>query len=122
MNETVLGFISKLLSSLGINYQFMQWNGEPQYPYFVGVYSEAPELDESGEMRIDFILSGFTRGSWLELEEAKTKIAEGTRDVRAVIDGIGIAVFYSSSIPVPEETDELKRIQITLDVRVWRTK
>ena len=30
MNEIVLGFISKLLSSLGISYQFMQWSGKPQ--------------------------------------------------------------------------------------------
>ena len=122
MNDTVLKLLSEKMQELGISYAFLQWNGEPVYPYFVGEYTEEPEADESGEMRIDFILSGFTRSSWLSLEEAKARIAEGLRDYVAIRDGYAIAIYYSNSYPIPQETDELKRMEIHLDIRVWRNR
>lgn len=122
MNETVLRLISEKLEELGISYAFLQWNGEPVYPYFIGEYTEEAEADESGEMNIGFILTGFTRLSWLSLEESKRKIAEGLRDYVTIRDGYGIAIYYSHSYPVPQESDELKRMEIHLSIKVWRNR
>ena len=122
MNEIVLTLLSEKMQELGIAYAFLQWNGEPVYPYFIGEYTEEPEQTESGEMQIDFILSGFTRGSWLSLEEARAKIAEKFRDFVTIRNGYGIAIYYSHSYPIPQETDELKRMEIHLTIKVWRNK
>ena len=122
MNETVLKLLAEKMQELGISYAFLQWNGEPVYPYFIGEYTEEPEQDESGEMDIAFILTGFTRSSWLSLEEAKARIAEGLRDCVTIRDGYAIAIYYSYSMPVPQEPDELKRMEIHLDIKVWRNR
>lgn len=122
MTPEVLAYINGLISGLGLDYSFLQKNGEVSYPYFVGEYSEQPEPDECGQMSCTFILNGWTRGSWLELEKAKNMIAESLRSVTAIVGGYGVGIFYGSSEPIPEEDAELKRIQITLDVMIWRNR
>lgn len=122
MNDIVLALLSGKMQELGLAYAFLQWNGEVTYPYFIGEYTEEPELTESGEMQVDFILSGFTRDSWLSLEEAKAKIAEVFRDFVTIRNGYGIAIYYDHSYPIPQETDELKRMEIHLSIKVWRNK
>lgn len=122
MKVSTLTLINSELEKLGINYAFLRWNGTVKYPYFVGEYTENPENDESGEMDHTFIINGFTRDSWLSLERVKEKIADHFRDYTTINDGIGVAIYYSNSIPIPQDTDELKRIQITLQVKEWRNK
>lgn len=122
MNPEILAYLNSVFSGLGIDYSFLRKNGTVTYPYFVGEYAEQPEADESGQMNITFILNGWTRGSWLELEEAKEKIADSLRSVVTEVGGYGVGIFYGSASPVPEEDAEMKRMQITLDVRVWRNR
>ena len=69
MSIAALKIISDSLQSLGINYEFGVWTSEAVYPYWVGEYQETPPLNEDGMQETTFILSGFTRGKWLELEE-----------------------------------------------------
>lgn len=123
MTITGLNFIGKRLKASGIPYCFEEWTKPVQYPYFVGEYTESEPLNEDGESESTFILTGTSRGSWLSLEEEKEKIRRIFPDTgaSAVLDRIGIAVFYASSMPVPTGTDELKRIQINLKVKEWRT-
>lgn len=122
MNTKILIYLNNLFSNLGINYSFLRKNGIVSYPYFVGDYVESPEATESGEMAVTFNLNGWTRGSWIELEEVKEKIADNLRFVTDIIDGFGVSVMYGNSTPIPEEDAELKRIQIVLEVRIWRNK
>ena len=79
-------------------------------------------VNESGQMNVTFILNGWTKGSWLDLEKIKEQIADSLRSVVITVDGYGVGIFYGNATPIPEEDAELKRIQITLDVRVWRNK
>ena len=73
-----------------------------------------------------FILNGFTRGTWLSLEESKNKIEQYFNKVsgKTVIaeSGNAVAVFYSSSLVIPTGDAELKRIQINLTVKEWSVK
>ncbi|MGN1480805.1 hypothetical protein [Porcipelethomonas sp.] len=117
-----LNFIAGKLKAADIPYCFEEWNKEIQYPYFVGEYTESEPMYENGESESTFILTGTTRGSWLELEKAKKKIRNIFPDKGAtaiLADKTGIAVFYASSMPVPTGVDELKRIQINLNVKEW---
>lgn len=120
-----LGYIADRLDSAGIPYCFEEWTKEIQYPYFVGEYTESEAESEDGENESIFILTGTSRKSWIELENAKADIRKIFPDngVTAILeDKTGIAVFYSSAMPVPTGTEELKRIQINLKVKEWRVR
>lgn len=124
MTTEALKLVSDGMAALGLNYAFMMWEGEPVETYFVGEYQEIPSTDESGLQEADYILTGFTRGSWLELETAKEKIENyfnRTSGKRVIADnGTAVAIFYANSFGVPTGDAELKRIEIHLLVKEWK--
>ena len=124
MSKESLKIINEAMTALGLNYSFMEWNGEPVYPYFVGEYQETPSLNEDGLQESTFLLTGFSRESWLALEDAKEKIETYFNKVggKTVItdNGSAVAVFYGNSLIVPTGDAELKKIQINLLVKEWK--
>ena len=127
MTKTALRIISKAMDALGLEYGFMRYNKHPVvYPYWVGEYQENPPVSESGHSTSSFMLSGFHRGSWEDLETQKERIENYFNKVsgKTVMaeDGSAVAIFYSSSLIVPTMDAELKRIQINLDIHEWSVK
>ena len=119
----VLKAISEGMAVIGLNYAFAEWKDKPKYPYFVGEYQEAASMTEDGMKEATFILTGFTRKSWLELEEAKEKIEKHFNRISGKIvtaEGSAVAIFYGSSLVVPTGDAELKKIQINLEVKEWK--
>lgn len=118
----MLEIIKKDMEALGLNYAYMGWVGKPAYPYFVGEYQEDDPLNEDGEQETTFMLSGFSRSSQDELEKAKAKIKKyyGTTGKTVIADdGSAVAIFYSTSSPIPTGDAELTKIQINLKVKEW---
>ena len=74
MTIEALGIIDRLLTDAGINYEYYEWTSDLAYPYWVGEYQEVEPLNEDGMSESTFIMSGFTRGTALELEQDKEKI------------------------------------------------
>ena len=123
MSITALKYISDLLKSIGINYEFMRWNsGIPPDVYFVGEYIESPSMtkEENGFQETTFILRGFTYGEWMLLEQEKAKIEANVTKTAILDNGSGIAVFYESSNPVPTGDADLKSIKINLNIQEWK--
>lgn len=123
MTSEPLKLISDGMAALGLNYAFMMWEGEPKYPYFTGEYQESLPMTEDGLQEADFILTGWHRGSWLELETAKEKIENYFyRDGRTAIasNGNAVVVSYSNSFVIPSGDAELKKIEIHLSVKEWK--
>lgn len=116
--------INEAMTELGLNYEFMEWSKELIYPYFVGEYQETESTTEDGLQESTFILSGFTRGKWLDLEEAKVKIENYFNKIsgKIVTDNKenAVAIFYGNSTPVRTGDAELKRIDIYLKVKEWK--
>ena len=123
MSMQALKAIAQGMNELQIPYEFSTWTQDIIYPYFVGEYQESEPLNEDGLQETTFLLTGFTRGNWLELEEAKKKIANYFNKVssKTVIaeDGTAVAIFYASALIVPTGDAELKRIQINLTIKEW---
>ena len=119
MTKATLDFIAKTLTENGINYEFMEWTTDVIYPYFTGEYIEEESLTEDGYQGATFILNGFTRGTYKDLEDAKEKI-ENMFNTTAILNDVGVAILYSSSLVIPTNDDELKRIQINLSVKEWK--
>ena len=128
MSKAALKIISDAMHSLGINYDFPEWDGKPVYPYFVGEYSETPSMNEDGMQETSFLLNGFARGKagWIALEDTKEKIEKyfGKVGGHTVIadNGSAVAVFYSHSLVVPTGDAELKRIEVNLTIKEWSVK
>ena len=126
MSVSALKMISESLESIGINYEFGVWTSDVVYPYFVGEYQETPSLNEDGMQESTFLLNGFTRGTWLELEQAKERIENHFNKVSgktAIVEsGSAVAIFYESSLVIPTGDAELKRVQINLTIKEWKEK
>lgn len=123
MSEAALKIISDAMEELELNYEFGKWSSDIVYPYFVGEYQEDEPVNEDGFQETVFMITGFTRSSWLDLEEAKNKVSNYFHKVsgKTVIaeNGSAVAVFYSTALIVPTEDAELKKIQINLTVKEW---
>lgn len=121
MSKDVLCFIDKILTSEKINYEFGEWTSDIVYPYFVGEYQESPPINEDGLHEATFILVGFSRGSWLDLENAKETIEKLFSNLTTILsNGSGVAIFYEGAMIVPTGDAELKRIEIRLNIKEWK--
>lgn len=125
--------VQNSMNALGIEYAFAEYaastdeEGEESkivYPYFVGEYTESEPMTEDGLHEATFMLTGFSRDSWLTLEDAKERIeryfnmSSGKTYITA--RGTGIAISYAGSMVVPTGDAELKKIQINLDIKEWK--
>ena len=117
-----LKFINEQMSVLEIPYEFMEWTGEIKYPYFTGEITENEPITEDGAETAVFILNGFTRGKYIDLELIKDKIKThfpAIGGLRAQTEHGAIAVYYGGSLFVPTGEMDLKRIQINLIIQEW---
>lgn len=123
MNEETLSYVNSILQGAGINYSFERWNGELAFPYWVGEYSETDGMHEDGMTETDFILTGTTEGTWLQLHREKELIESLFRNRTVVLSsGTGLAIYFERALIVPTETEVLKRMQINISIREWRKR
>lgn len=124
MTNEALGKISDLLLSAGINYEFEEWTGE-EIPscYWVGEYTENESINEDGLHESSFILTGFTNETWLRLHEDKLKIEVLFPSIIGecfkLSNGSRLAVSYETAFPVPDNTMDIKKLQINLKIKEW---
>lgn len=121
MTESTMKFISDLMDSLSIPYDFMEWKSKPPGRYFVGEPNEEvmTTMEEDGRQDITFILRGFTRDGWQLLHQDAEKIKKNLPQTAILPDGTGIAVFYEGSQPVPTGDAQLKSIKTNLRIKEW---
>jgi hypothetical protein len=119
----VLEFINKQMFAIGIPYEFGEWSEEVAYPYFVGEISEDEPTTEDGAETATFILTGFNRGGYITLEEARKRIKDHfdtINGLRAKTEEGAIAVFYGGAFNIPTGEADLKKIQINLKIKTWK--
>lgn len=127
MTTAPLRIVAQEMEALGLAYGFGVYSGDSSgrlvYPYFVGEYTETESVTEDGLQEATILLTGFHRGSWLALEEAREKIMRCFDSVAGktvtMEDGSVVILFYASALIVPKEDMELKSIQINLTVKEW---
>lgn len=119
-----LNYINHMIESLGIPYEFMQWNTPGvSGTYWVGEYIDVGAVHEDGMEECKFLLTGTTNQKYLDLEEVKEKLKKhiGHEGITAILDsGSGVAVLYSGADPLPSVEYGIHRLQITLTVKEWR--
>ena len=120
---SVLGVIKSEMDSLRVPYEFMRWTAAVTYPYWVGESSESPTMSEDGSKETTLILTGTTKGSWLELEQTRAKLENHFHPIyglrKSTDDGV-VVIFYENSFTVQTGEADLKRIQVNLKIKEWR--
>lgn len=121
----VLSAVNKAMKEAGLNYEFGVWASDIPKTYWVGEYQELDPLNEDGMHETSFILTGFTRGSRLELEREKDKIKKAFPQCggyKAIADdGSAVAIFYSGCLAnVPTGDAEMKRMEVNLTAKEWK--
>lgn len=121
MTSAILKHINDILTSNGITYEFGEKKPPITYPYFVGTYTDLGASDESGLYESDLTLDGFSKTDWLTLERARETIENLFAEYTTILgNGSGICISYSGCLIVPTGDSELKRIQITLNIKEWK--
>lgn len=123
---SITEYMAEEMDALGINYDFEEWKGEPEYPYITGEYQEVESLDEDGEQETQFILNVFARGITAhgDLEEVKKRIKKHFPKIGGRLATIGedsrVAIFYANTLGnIPTGDADLKKIQINLKIKEW---
>lgn len=121
----MLEIIKQEMDILGINYEPMEWTSTKiPSDYWVGEWTDVPTLEEDGKEEYTFTLTGTTRGKWSLLEAVKDRIKSHFPSVGGLRiqkdNGDVIIVFFNGAFPVPTGEMGLKRMQINLDIKVWK--
>lgn len=123
--KEIIKNVGKILSEV-VNYRFLRWKGDPEYPYFIGELYRTGGSDESGETEYQMLLTGFYRGDDdMQLYEAAERVVEVfPEDTGRMIQCRGGAMLVSTGEILPDfPTDmdtELSKVQITLEVKRWK--
>ena len=121
--DEIMGIVADAMESIGLRYDYEEWGGEVEYPYFVGHMTETEPTTEDGEQGATFLITGWSRASFLELRKAANAIRDALDGKRgATKSGNGYAVWYAGSTDVPTDKPELKSIQINLNAKIWRAE
>lgn len=118
-----LKFIKNQMEAIGIPYEFGEWTGEVAYPYFVGEITEEATTTEDGFEQATFMVTGFHRGKYIDLEREKESIRRHFNPIsglRAETETGTIAAFYEGAFYVPTGEADLKKIQINLLLKEWK--
>ena len=118
-----LKFISEQMDKIGVPYEFGQWSSAVKYPYFVGEVTEEPTITEDGLEESTILLTGFSRGKFIDLETVKNKIKAHFHPIhglRSKTDSGAIVVFFDGSFYIPSGEADLKKIQINIKIKEWK--
>ena len=121
MTKESLAIIDADMESLGLNYAFQRWTGDAVDTYFVGEFAGVPS--DTLEAETSFILTGFTRGAFIELMDAAEKIENLYGNGKATItdNGTGVVVLFENALGnLPTGDAEVQKIQINLTVKEWK--
>ena len=86
------------------------------------VHSEPEGLTEDGKEEPTVILTGFSRGKRITLEQQKSIIKDHFRHGVSVMteNGSAVVIFYGGSLPIPLEEGDLKKCQVNLTIKSWK--
>lgn len=116
----VLQFINEQMQDLNVPYRFWEWAGDVPETYFVGEFVETGGNTEDGMIEGEFTLSGFTRGTYADLDALRDKIYLRFRNgERTIRNGKGVVVTYSHAMTVPTDLEDVKRMDVYLSTFEW---
>lgn len=124
MREGTAKLLNDRMSAV-VQYAFGRWKGKAadgETCYWVGeaIEVESPNRTENGMQEISLFIRGYTRGTWLLLEQEKEKIEKHVPCTMMLADGTGVVILYDYANMVPTGDAELKSMKINMTIQEWR--
>lgn len=123
MTNEILEYMNLKLKEL-LPYQYYEWSTKAVYPYWIGEYSEVPSNAEDGSGEDTMMITGTTKGSVIDLENGKEILRKAFPAIigyHAVLDsGTHILVFYDTATSIPTDGNDIKRLQVNLQIKSWK--
>ena len=115
--KKVLKIINDELNTMNIPYTFDGWDNEIELPQFIGDISETPTLNEDGLSEYTFILTGYAMKNDNDyLFDVAERLKQRYKPSK-IVDSM--VIMYNNTMPIETNTDDLKRIEITLKIKKW---
>lgn len=115
-----IGILAREIRKLGINIDFLEWEGKPPTTYWIFTYIEADNNYETSCKAGVIICEGFTRGNITNLEEEKEKIINHFQEYREIADNTAVFLGSAYGQIVDTQDVEIKKIQVNIDFKEWR--
>lgn len=122
MSNKTLAYINNQLKQLNIDYAFMRFEKQPNYPYCVGSYREVSNNNEINLVESVFTLNFFTRNSegWVELLALNEKIKKMFNNITVKMSPTEtVAFFYDNHYLIEDDDIDLKRMELLIRVHEW---
>lgn len=122
MSNKTLAYINNQLKQLNIDYAFMRFETQPNYPYCVGSYREVSNNNEINLVESVFTLNLFTRNSvgWVELLALNEKIKKMFNNITVKMSPTEtVAFFYDNHYLIEDDDIDLKRMELLIRVHEW---
>lgn len=116
----VLKTIKSELESLKIPYAYDKWECDVVLPFFVGELDEVESPYEDGKSEFSFTLTGEDVETYSNLYNYAEKLKKEYKQSKKIkYDGGYIVISYDSTITIPIEIANIKRIQIKFTIYLW---
>ena len=111
----VLTTLKNEMEKLDIPYTFDNWDNDIELPQFIGEISEIPNGNEDGKSEYSFILTGYAT-NYIYLFSVANQLKTKYKTSPVVN---GLVITYNSAMPIKNDSDDLKQIQINLNIKKW---
>lgn len=115
----ILEILSNEMNKLNLNYGYMRYS-TPQYPYFVGEYSDNEYSYEDERTEGEILLTGWSRNNFTELIDAKDLIKRHFANYKTIYSGTAVYIAYNNYIVIDSGEADLYKIEIRLSVKEWK--
>lgn len=116
--KKTLKTINSEMKSMKIPYTFDAWNKDLKLPQFIGELTETSSFNEDGLSEYTLILTGYAMKNDVDyLIGVAEQLKSRYRNSR-IIAGYG-AITFNNVTFIDTNNEELKQIQITLNIKEW---
>lgn len=117
----ILEIIKREMESLNINYSFMRYVCDiPQYPYFVGTYSELSTSHEDQRIDGEIDIEGWSRNNVSELLAVKEILKRHFDEYSTVENNCTVMINYENGAVIDSGEADLYKISIKLSFKEWQ--
>ena len=116
----VLSAMAEIMKKLNLTYDYLELKRTLSYPYIIGEYFENGYTYETNCSEGEFLLTIWDKNeSSIPIIELNQKIKDNLKDLTINKDGNTIFFSYSNSLPEQQEADNLKKIEVRIEVKYF---
>lgn len=121
MKDVLAVLKEELVDTLKLTYCLGEYDkSKVKYPYIIGEYIENSNTNEDNRKSGQIILSIFTRGKRIELENVADTLQEHFKFFTKEKNNSMVSIEYATRLMIDTEDETIKKIEVYLDFNKWK--